>query len=147
MSWFSSLLGKAAGETISGTLNGVGDAALKFRSAVTGEMTPDKIAELQLKAMELDEAAKAAQTKINEIEAASPSFFVAGWRPAAGWLGVIGLAYASIVQPILTWMSVNLGLTPPPAIDTGALITVLVQMLGFGAYRTYEKAKGVEGNR
>ena len=147
MSWFSSILGGVAGETLSGTLNGVGDAAIKLREAITGDLPPEKKAELELKAMELEQALAIAQSEVNKIEASSPSLFIAGWRPAAGWLGVIGLACAAIGRPLLAWASLNLGWIEPPEIDTGVLITLLMGLLGLGTMRTVEKAKGVEGNR
>jgi hypothetical protein len=39
-----------------------------------------------------DLAVIAAQSHINEIEAANPNLFVSGWRPAVGWVCVFGFA-------------------------------------------------------
>lgn len=55
-------------------------------------------------------AGDSAQLAVNTAEASNPSLFVSGWRPAVGWVCVLGL---------------------------------LVPMLGLGAYRTFEKVKGV----
>lgn len=85
-----------------------------------------------------------AQIDVNKVEAASTSFFVAGWRPAVGWTCVIGLVYSFLLQPLLEWASPGLGLTtPPPKLDMGTLITLLGGMLGIGGLRTMEKLKGV----
>lgn len=73
------------------------------------------------------------QSEINKAEAANPSVFVSGWRPACGWLCVGALAYASIAAPLF-------GLPPG---NTETLITLLFGMLGLGSMRTFEKFKGV----
>lgn len=82
-----------------------------------------------------------AQTKINEIEAASTDKFVSRWRPACGWIGFIGLAYATLAHPLLTWASLNFGIMPPPALDTTILMEVVMGMLGLAGLRTYEKVQ------
>jgi hypothetical protein len=84
-----------------------------------------------------------AQLDINAKEAAHPSMFVAGWRPGAGWAGVAGLVYASIGQPLLTWLATAKGWPAPPPVDTELLLYVLGGMLGLGGLRSYEKVKSV----
>ena len=39
----------------------------------------------------------------NEIKAASSNLFVSGWRPAVGWVGVLGLAYQFLGYPFMQW--------------------------------------------
>lgn len=80
-----------------------------------------------------------AQNRVNEIEAASTDKFASRWRPAAGWAGVAGLAYALIAYPVLTWASLNFGLTAPPQIDHVILMEVVTGMLGLGAMRSWDK--------
>ncbi len=75
----------------------------------------------------------AQQSATNTAEAASSNIFVAGWRPACGWICVLGLFYSAILQPALHL----------PAADTNTLIAILTSMLGLGAMRTTEKALGV----
>ena len=77
------------------------------------------------------------QLEINKVEAAHKSLFVAGWRPACGWICVLGLLYATIISNILgIWYEV-------PEIDTNLLTTILMGMLGLGAMRSFEKTKAV----
>lgn len=83
------------------------------------------------------------QLEINAKEAAHPSMFVAGWRPGAGWAGVAGLVYASIGQPLLTWLATAKGWPAPPPVDTDLLLYVLGGMLGLGSLRSFEKVKNV----
>tara|TARA_R110000782_G_scaffold15602_7_gene45435 strand:+ start:630 stop:1004 length:375 start_codon:yes stop_codon:yes gene_type:complete len=78
-----------------------------------------------------------AQIEVNKVEAAHKSIFIAGWRPAIGWICGFALLYSTIISPILgIWVTV-------PEVDTSLLTTVLMGMLGLGAMRTFEKTKGV----
>lgn len=83
------------------------------------------------------------QLEINKTEAASSSVFVAGWRPASGWICNIGLLYTFMLQPILTWASQNFHIMPPPAIPFDTLYVLLGSLLGVGTLRTVDKIKGV----
>ena len=88
------------------------------------------------------------QLKINEVEAKHTSIFVAGWRPAVGWVCGIALAWNFVIQPILLWVAWLIPEYQPlistaPKLETGELMTVLLGMLGLGGYRTYEKRLGV----
>src|ERR1051325_3481581 len=54
------------------------------------------------KSAEADKAiaeAATAQAQVNLAEAQNPSIFVAGWRPAIGWICVLGLGYVFIFAP------------------------------------------------
>lgn len=83
------------------------------------------------------------QLEVNAAEAASPHLFVAGWRPAVGWCCALGFLWATIGQPIVSWVAVAKGWPAPPAIDTEVLLYVLGGMLGLGTLRSFEKSKGV----
>jgi hypothetical protein len=78
------------------------------------------------------------QTDINQEEAKSTIWFVAGWRPYIGWICGTGLAYQFLVYPILIAFQPKI-----VSLDMGTLITLLAGMLGLGTLRTYEKSKGV----
>ena len=77
------------------------------------------------------------QVEINKIEAASASVFVSGWRPFIGWICGAGLGYQFLVYPILVAFVPKI-----VQLDMGTLLTLLVGMLGLGAYRTTEKLRG-----
>lgn len=79
------------------------------------------------------------QLEINAREAAHPSVFVAGWRPAVGWTCGFGLAYQSVFHNILEWIATINGWPLPPQINSEVLIYTLSGMLGIGALRTFEK--------
>jgi len=88
------------------------------------------------------------QLEINKIEAKHASIFVAGWRPAIGWICGSALAWNFILQPILAWVAFlfDVDLKDMPTLDTGELTTILLGMLGLGGLRTYEKRLGVARN-
>lgn len=83
------------------------------------------------------------QTDTNLAEAANPKLFISGWRPAVGWVCVIGLTYTFLLQPLLSWYSAIGKFPVPPVLDTGTLMTLLAGMLGLGVMRTTEKMSGV----
>lgn len=83
------------------------------------------------------------QLDINKVEAAHASIFVAGWRPASGWICNIGLAYTFLLQPLLTWACNIAGVAVPPGIPFDALYVLLGSLLGVGTLRTVDKVKGV----
>jgi hypothetical protein len=102
-----------------------------------------KLLELQqngeLKALEADLTLAQQQTDIDKIEAADPSLFKSGWRPAVGWICVVGLGYSFLIQPVGSWISAMYGKMPLLVLDTSVLMTLLLGMLGLGGFRTYEK--------
>lgn len=107
--------------------------------------------ELDLKEREIDQKTDLAQLEVNKVEAAHASVFVAGWRPAVGWVGVAALAYQFLLYPLLTWawawaQAVELlpaGMQPPPVLDADALWVILSGVLGIAGMRSVEKVKGV----
>lgn len=136
-------------DLIGGIVSGLGDTAVKIRTALTG-VDPAKQAEITQLTLNLEAQAKAAeinlikaQADINLEEAKSPNGFRANWRPAVGWTCAAGLALMMIVRPIAQWVLVVSGSTLVlPTIDTESLMGLLVPLLGLGAYRTYEKVNG-----
>ncbi|HEX5109879.1 MAG TPA: 3TM-type holin [Vicinamibacterales bacterium] len=106
-----------------------------------------KLLELQqageLKVLDADLQIALAQADINKTEASDPSLFKSGWRPAVGWVCVVGLFYTFLGQPLIAWASTAYGVPAPPSLDMGDLFTLLAGMLGLGGFRTFEKMKKV----
>lgn len=113
-------------------------------------------AELELRRLGLEEDKLEAdlvrgQLQVNQAEATSSSLFVAGWRPAIGWIGAAALGYQFLLYPLLVWVWSLLqargvvpgDLQPPPMLDTSALWVVLSGMLGIAGLRSVEKVKRV----
>ncbi|MCP4746008.1 MAG: hypothetical protein GY874_07685 [Desulfobacteraceae bacterium] len=90
------------------------------------------------------------QLAINAAEAQHKSIFVAGWRPAIGWVGAVALAYQFILYPLLTWLwsylqakqIIDNMLSPPPVLPAEALWVIISGMLGIAGMRSYDKRKG-----
>ncbi len=101
-------------------------------------------AEMELVRMAADGELKQviAQLEINAREAAHPSLFVAGGRPLFLWIGGIAFAYATIAQPVLTWIARVKGWPDPPDVNTDLLWVVVCGLLGIGGLRSIEKVKG-----
>lgn len=106
---------------------------------------------LDLEQARIDQTTDLAQVEVNKIEAANANIFVSGWRPAVGWVGVLGLAYQFLGYPLMQWIwgflqaldIVPKGLSAPPDLQTDQLMVLLSGLLGFGGMRSFEKSKGV----
>lgn len=83
------------------------------------------------------------QLEINKIEAANPSLFVSGYRPAVGWVCVAALAYQYLGWALLSWVAALASVPAPPQLDTTDLMFLLGSLLGVAVPRTIEKLKGV----
>ncbi len=79
-----------------------------------------------------------AQVELNRVEAAHRTIFVAGWRPAIGWICAVGLAFPFVVNPALQWWTGE----PGPSMPTDAIYGLIIPMLGLGGLRTAEKMAG-----
>jgi hypothetical protein len=107
--------------------------------------------ELELEAKRIDQAVDLGQMEVNKVEAANQNLFVAGWRPAIGWVGAGAMFYQFLLYPILVWAWVWLQaegyvpreVKPPPMLDTDALWVILSGMLGIAGMRSFEKSRGV----
>ena len=101
--------------------------------------------ELATMADKLAHEQQLAQMAINKEEASSGSLFKGGWRPCIGWICGIAFGYHFVLQPVIVFVVVLIGMDIPelPSFDMGTLLTVLGGMLGIGGLRTYEKQKGL----
>ena len=115
---------------------------------------PEKKAAAQLELLKMQQSGELAQLAattdlakaqiaVNVEEAKNQSVFVAGWRPMCGWCGALGLAYASLIEPLARFIAqVGYGYVGPfPTLDTTITMQILFGILGLGAYRTVEKVK------
>ena len=88
------------------------------------------------------------QMAINQVEAAHKSLFVSGWRPAVGWVCVLGMFGNFITIPFSNFVLALLGIDIViPLIPLETMMPVLMGMLGLGAMRTYEKKNAVHRNK
>ena len=78
-----------------------------------------------------------AQIKLN-TEEAKGNWFQSGWRPATGWVCVLGFAVNFLVSPIAAGFGVVI-----PQADTSVMMPVLMGLLGLGGMRSFERSKGI----
>lgn len=159
-----------------GDIFGAGGVA-GFLQDLADKIYPDPVKAAQAKAAitEAEQAGRLAasaqqvalaleQIRVNAVEAASGRLFVAGWRPAVGWVGAITLAlmyWPKAVVLCVVWVTQAVVLLRawappaefkiPPYPDLGAndVLGLLGSILGVGtiaAMRTVEKVKGVAGS-
>ena len=129
-------LSRLIGGSVVETGKGIADIVDKFME------TPDEKRAAELVMQKLQAHPDELQTEINKIEAGHRSIFVAGWRPAIGWICALALAWGWILAPILQFIYPNKTM---PAIAVGEAISLVMAMLGMGALRTYEKRSGLTG--
>jgi hypothetical protein len=78
-----------------------------------------------------------AQIELNKAEAKG-NWFQSSWRPATGWVCVLGFAVNFLVSPLAAGFGVDI-----PQADTSVMLPVLMGMLGLGGLRSAERIKGV----
>lgn len=145
MSFIGQLLG--AGDVI----KSVGDAVDKFvttdKERLELQIERDKAVQDHEYRMELlDQQLDIAQTEVNKAEATNPSLFVAGWRPAIGWVCAAALGYQFMLYPLLSWFAVAVLGTDkaPPGLNMSELFPLIFGMLGIAGMRSFDKLKGID---
>lgn len=129
--------------------------------AIINKVVPDKAAaaaavaqlnQMQLQGQLADELAQLQsvttnQSDIDKVEASNSSLFVAGWRPAIGWVCASAYAFQFLIRPLLQWGSAFAGHPIQlPGLDD-ALTQLTYGMLGMGALRTVEKHSAFQNTR
>ena len=132
---------------------GILSSLLPVATKIIDRVVPDKNAAQKAKlSMEKElttafNKANLAQIETNKIQAAHPSIFVSGARPAIMWICAFGLGWQFVFQPVAVWV---LALTDAgvalPIIETEGLMSLTLALLGLGGMRSFEKSKGVQRN-
>lgn len=137
-----------------------GDIVKTVGSVITDLVTTDKERiQLGLDEQKIEQGADLAQVDVNKAEAQSARFWVAGWRPGIGWVGVVALFCAYVPKCLMLtgiWSYQAIALvwywkvgTPMPNLPAfpdlglGDLLGMLAPMLGIGYMRHKEKLAGV----
>ena len=109
---------------------------------------PQAAAAAKLEMLKLQQTGELAQItgqlEINKVEAANPSIFVSGWRPAVGWVCCAACAWNWIGLPIALFVAAYIGkpMQLAPA-ELSEMMPILFGLLGLGTLRTFEKVKDV----
>ncbi len=119
-------------------------SALTLLAGILDNLTGDdkRKAEEAMKLLEMAQGQAKGQMEINREEARSASLFVAGWRPAVGWVCVLGLGYEFLLRPLGIWALAvwNPGGPIPPSLGD-VLVELVFAMLGVGALRSFDKSR------
>jgi hypothetical protein len=123
-------------------VTGIGSVA-DLANTVISKIWPDK-SEQEKQQLAAAIMVVQGQLEINKNEAANPSVFVSGWRPALGWVCGAACAWNWIGLPIAKFGMAMAGhpINISPA-DISEMLPILMGMLGMGALRTYERVSGV----
>ena len=87
------------------------------------------------------------QISINLKEAEHKSLFVAGWRPAVGWMCVSVMAFNYLGVYLMEYLAIYYEIATPVRMDMSELWPVLLGMLGVGSMRSFDKRNGVQTDR
>jgi hypothetical protein len=123
-------------------ITGIG-AVADLATGIINKIWPDK-SEAEKQQMIAAVSLVQGQIEVNRAEATNPSIFVAGWRPAVGWVCAAAMGYQFVARPFIAFAFAAWGHQLPdlPGID-GQLWELLAGMLGLGGLRSFEKVKGV----
>ena len=84
------------------------------------------------------------QIEVNKSESQSGSVFIGGWRPATGWVCVLGFGVNFLVIPLTNlFLSITENPLLVPSLDVSEMMPVLFGLLGLGGFRSYEKSRKV----
>ena len=98
----------------------------------------------KLKLMTLMQQPHILQAAANIEGAKHRSVFVAGWRPAIGWIAACGLAYEFLILPFPSLINAYAELPAElPHLQSEQLMSLVMALLGLGGMRSFEKYKGV----
>jgi hypothetical protein len=78
-----------------------------------------------------------AQIEVNKADAKG-NWFQSSWRPATGWVCVLGFMVNFLISPLCAGFGIDI-----PQADTATMLPVLMGMLGLGSMRSFEKVKKV----
>ena len=78
-----------------------------------------------------------AQIEVNKADAKG-NWFQSSWRPATGWVCVLGFMVNFLISPLCAGYGIDI-----PQADTSTMLPVLMGMLGLGSMRSYERVKKV----
>ena len=125
---------------------GIAESVIGVTGKILDKFVEDKDLKTKLEA-ELNQqivSLDLAQAQANIEQAKHPSIFVSGARPAIMWVCCFALSWQFIFAPILSWgFALWYPVVVLPTLETQALMTLLMSLLGLGGMRTAEKWKGV----
>ena len=124
----------------------LGGGGIKAIGNIVDEVftSEDERNQAKISIQKIEARLKEKQMDINAVEAGHRSIFIAGWRPALGWISALSVGYVYLFQPfIVMGLKIAGSDIELPSLDLSQLMPLILGMLGLGGLRTFEKAKGV----
>lgn len=124
----------------------LGGGGIKAIGNIVDEVftSEDERNQAKISIQKIEARLKEKQMDINKVEAGHRSIFIAGWRPALGWISALSVGYVYLFQPfIVMGLKIAGSDVELPSLDLSQLMPLILGMLGLGGLRTFEKAKGV----
>ncbi len=149
MNWWNALLSNTGG----GIVSEVGKIVDSLHTSDEEEMQAEiEFRRLDIEEQEINSRLLTGQMEVNKEEAKSGNIFIAGWRPAIGWISAIAIGYEFLFRPLLLWAwvilqsngTIPLAVDPPPQVDSAPLFALVTAMLGISASRSWDKLKGTD---
>jgi len=119
---------KGIAKVVAASVAGIGDAAIKLRSAFTGDIPPDKKAEVERLLLQIESEALRTRADVVVAEAKSSGWLTHSWRPITMLTFVFIIAWNYIFGPIISAMF-GVEVTLPIPSDMWDLLK-----LGLGGY-------------
>lgn len=133
-----SVFRKFVGDSTGNLAGGVADAVDRFVE------TPEERKAADLLKMKMMQEPDKWQIEVNKIEAAHRTLFVAGWRPAIGWICAFSLAWGWGIAPVTEVVLGVCGIyVSIPQVRVAEAISLVMALLGMSAIRSYEKQHGL----
>ncbi len=135
-------IGKQAGDALASPIEAIGDV---FDKLFTSD---DERANAAFVLEKLRQHPSELQVGLNKVEAQHRSVFVAGWRPALGWvlvlsLGIYYIPQFAIASYLWVWACLEASkVVPYPVTQISGLLELMGGMLGLATLRTVEKLTG-----
>ena len=127
-----SILNWLGGKSIAEPIDAIGNAVDKIFTSEDERMEAQAVIDqIRLQPSILN-------AELNKVEAQHRSIFVAGWRPAIGWICALGIGFAFIGNPLLQRFVGG----EPVAVPLDMILELVLAMLGMAGLRTVEKLRG-----
>ena len=113
----------------------LGGGGIKAIGNIVDEVftSEDERNQAKISIQKIEARLKEKQMDINAVEAGHRSIFIAGWRPALGWISALSVGYVYLFQPfIVMGLKIAGSDVELPTLDLSQLMPLILGMLGLG---------------
>jgi len=136
MGFLSKLFNRPAANAISTTAESIGNLAKDIRTAITGDIPPEKRADLYSKILDITSELAKLQSNVVIAEIQGQSWIQRAWRPILMWVCIFIVAWNYIINPIL---GLNRAINMPPELWK-------LLFIGIGGYITLRSGEKIINN-